>query len=213
MVNFITQEAKEKANEIRIKTEHDFNLEKQMLVHNAKLQIQETYEKKEKMRETNKRIKASADILASRKTKMVAREELMKSLVIEARKNVTKVTKDANKYSNLLQNLIVQGLVKLDETEIVVYCLQRDVAAVKKVIDGAKKDYVALMKKETGDDLKIKLSANEEAKRMLPDTRLGGVFLAAYGGRLTCDNTLEARLNLIYEEELPTIRQTLFGKA
>ena len=32
----ILQEAHEKANELRVKTEHDFNLEKQTLVHNAK---------------------------------------------------------------------------------------------------------------------------------------------------------------------------------
>jgi len=213
MVNFITQEAKEKANEIRIKTEHDFNLEKQMLVHNAKLKIQDEYEKKEKTRETDKRIKVSADILASRKAKMVAREALMKGLIVEARQKVTKVTQDSNKYSKLLQKLIVQGLVKLDEVDVIVYCLQKDVGAVKKVIEGAKKEYVTLMKAECGDDLKVKISVNEVAKKHLPDSRIGGVFLTGFGGRLTCDNTLEARLNLIYEEELPTIRQTLFGVA
>ena len=36
--------------EIKLKTEHDFNLEKQMLVHNAKLKIQEEYLQKEKDR-------------------------------------------------------------------------------------------------------------------------------------------------------------------
>lgn len=213
MVNFITQEAKEKANEIRIKTEHDFNLEKQMLVHNAKLKIQEEYEKKEKNRETEKRIKVSADILASRKAKMVAREELMKSLIVEARQNVSKVTKDSGKYGKLLQQLIVQALVKLDETDVIIYCRAADTGAVKKVMAGAQKDYLAVMKKECGEDVKLKLTLNEQAKKMLPDSRLGGVFLTGFGGRLTCDNTLEARLNLIYEEEKPTVRQTLFGVA
>jgi len=213
MVNFITQEAKEKANEIRIKTEHDFNLEKQMLVHNAKLKIQEEYEKKEKNRETEKRIKISADILAARKAKMVAREQLMKGLIVEARQNVAKVTSDSNKYGKLLHKLIVQGLVKLDETDVTVYCRKGDVGNVKKVLDAAKKEYVQLMKAECGEDLKVSLKLNEVEKKMLPDSRIGGVFITGFGGRLTCDNTLEARLNLIYEEQLPTIRQTLFGKA
>merc|ERR1712070_1224135 len=201
------------ANEIRIKTEHDFNLEKQMLVHNAKLKIQEEYEKKEKNRETEKRIKVSADILASRKAKMLSREELMKTLLVDARKQVSKVTSDGGKYGKLLQKLIVQGLVKLDETDVVIYTIAKDQGAVKKVIEAAKKEYVALMKAECGEDVKCKIAVNEEAKKMLPDSRIGGVFLTGYGGRLTCDNTLEARLNLIYEEELPIIRQTLFGKA
>ena len=32
MCNFILQEAKEKATELRVKTEHDFSLAKQMMV-------------------------------------------------------------------------------------------------------------------------------------------------------------------------------------
>merc|ERR1712091_238543 len=56
MVNFILQEAHEKANEIRIKTEHDFNIEKQMLVHNAKLAIAEDYKQKDREREVSERI-------------------------------------------------------------------------------------------------------------------------------------------------------------
>merc|ERR1712238_500561 len=55
-VNFILQEAHEKANEIRVKTEHDFNLEKQTLVHEAKLSIQDEFAKKEKDHEIQKRI-------------------------------------------------------------------------------------------------------------------------------------------------------------
>ncbi|KAI2496685.1 ATP synthase (E/31 kDa) subunit [Fragilaria crotonensis] len=62
MVNFILQEAHEKANEIRVKTEHDFNLEKQTLVHEAKLNIQEEFTKKEKDREIQERIVRSAEI-------------------------------------------------------------------------------------------------------------------------------------------------------
>ena len=56
MANFILQEAHEKANEINIKTEHDFNLEKQMIVHTAKLKIQEEYAQKEKDREIQDRM-------------------------------------------------------------------------------------------------------------------------------------------------------------
>ena len=39
MVNFILQEAHEKANEIRVKTEHDFNVEKQTLIHAARQRL------------------------------------------------------------------------------------------------------------------------------------------------------------------------------
>ncbi len=50
MSNFILQEAHEKANEVRIKTEHDFNLEKQNLIHAEKLKVKDLFLKKEKER-------------------------------------------------------------------------------------------------------------------------------------------------------------------
>lgn len=113
---------------------------------------------------------------------MVAREELMKvsclqllrmqvqllilhifsqSLIVEARQNVSKVTKDSGKYGKLLQQLIVQALVKLDETDVIIYCRAADTGAVKKVMAGAQKDYLAVMKKECGEDVKLKLTLNE----------------------------------------------------
>lgn len=56
MCNFILQEASEKANEIKVKTDHDFSLAKQMLVHNAKLKLQQEFKQKEKDYEVQKRM-------------------------------------------------------------------------------------------------------------------------------------------------------------
>ncbi len=56
MVNFIMQEANEKVNEIKIKTDHDFNLEKQQLIHNVKLKVQEEYSRKQKELEIQERV-------------------------------------------------------------------------------------------------------------------------------------------------------------
>ena len=50
------QEANEKVNEIKIKTDHDFNLEKQQLIHNVKLKVQEEYSRKQKELEIQERV-------------------------------------------------------------------------------------------------------------------------------------------------------------
>jgi|TARA_B110000971_G_C19992236_1_gene492496 V-type H+-transporting ATPase subunit E len=81
MVNFILQEAHEKANELRIKTEHDFNLEKQSLLHNAKLSIQDEYTAKEKNRSIQTRIAKSTELGTSRVEKMKHRDSLLNSLL------------------------------------------------------------------------------------------------------------------------------------
>ena len=50
----------------RSQTEHDFNLEKQVLVHTAKLKIQEEYSQKERDREVRASRAASRPRLPSR---------------------------------------------------------------------------------------------------------------------------------------------------
>ena len=46
-----------------------------------------------------------------------------------------------------------------------------------------------------------------------PSACSGGVVLAGAGGRIVCDNTLDARLELAFEGLLPVINHTLFPKA
>merc|ERR1711865_1130576 len=141
MVNFILQEAHEKANEIRVKTEHDFNLEKQTLVHEAKLSIQDDFTKKEKDHEIQERIGRSAEIGTCRIKKMKLRDDLLNTLVSEAGAKCAVVARGQN-YPQLLQKLIVQCLIKIEENSTVIYCRKDDAATVKKVLQDAVKEYV-----------------------------------------------------------------------
>jgi V-type H+-transporting ATPase subunit E len=211
MVNFILQEAQEKANEIRIKTEHDFNLEKQMLVHNAKIKIQEEYARKEKEREVNKRIARSAEIGASRRKKMVARDELLKTLIVDGQGLLKTLTTDESKYKALLRDLIVQGLIKLVESDVVVAVRAKDVRLAESVMKDAVDKYVAIMKKEANMDVsKAKVTLNKSEDGMLAAAKSGGVILYAKQGKIVCDNTLDTRLDTVYYDLKPTVRKMLF---
>lgn len=209
MVNFILQEAHEKANEIRVKTEHDFNLEKQTLVHEAKLNIQDEFTKKEKDREIQERIARSAEIGECRVKKMKVRDELLHNLLAESGSKCAVVARGQN-YPQLLQKLIVQGLIKIEENEVTIYCRGEDVATVSKVVPEAVKEYVDIMKRESGVTLKPLVKVNEDRSKDLPEKSHGGVLLTALDGKIKCDNTMASRLNLVYEELLPSIRAILF---
>ncbi|KAL9186384.1 hypothetical protein ACHAXT_005622 [Thalassiosira profunda] len=209
MVNFILQEAHEKANEIRVKTEHDFNLEKQTLVHEAKLNVQDEFAKKEKDREVQERIARSAEIGACRQKKMALRDDLLTSLMKEA-SSKCKVVADGSNYPALLQKLIVQGLIKIEEMEVVVYCRKEDVATVTKVVPAAVKEYVDIMQKESGIKLQPKVVVNGDRSKDLPESSNGGVKLTALNGKIVCDNTMSSRLSLVYLELMPSIREILF---
>jgi V-type H+-transporting ATPase subunit E len=66
------------------------------------------------------------------------------------------------------------------------------------------------MKRESGVTLKPDVTLNMDRSKDLDEKTYGGVLLTALGGKIVCDNTMASRLNLVYEELLPSIRAILF---
>ena len=66
------------------------------------------------------------------------------------------------------------------------------------------------MKRESGIALKPNVVLSKDANSALKDDSYGGVLLTALNGKIHCDNTMASRLNLVYEELLPSIRAILF---
>lgn len=190
-------------------TEHDFNLEKQTLVHEAKLNIQEEFAKKEKDLEVQERIARSAEIGQCRVKKMKLRDELLQTLVKQAAEKLALFAKGQN-YPQLMQKLIVQGLIKLEEDELEIFVRKEDISAAQKVLQPAVQEYVEIIEREAGVKLSPKLKVNTDTNKCLSDDSYGGIMLTALNGKIVCDNTLTARLNLVYEELLPSIRAILF---
>jgi len=179
------------------------------LVHEAKLNVQDEFARKEKDREIQERIARSAEIGECRVKKMKIRDELLHTLLSEAGAKCAVVARGQN-YPQLLQKLIVQGLVKIEEEQVVIFCRKSDVKMVEKVIPAAVKEYVDLMEKESGVKLAPNVTINANRTNDLPDSTFGGVMLTAVSGKIVCDNTMASRLNLVYEELLPSIRAILF---
>ena len=60
---------------------------------------------------------------------------------------------------------------------------------------------------------KVTCRVNTDASKHLPDHACcGGITVTACHGRIVCDNTLDARIQLCYEELLPQIRHELWDK-
>ena len=178
-------------------------------MHEAKLQIQEEFAKKEKDREIQNRIARSSEVGECRVKKMKLRDELLKTLVSEAETKCGVVARGSN-YPALLQKLLVQGLIKIEENEVLVFCKPEDRKTVEAAIPAAVKEYVSIMKRESGVTLSPIVTLNTDTNADLPASSCGGVLLTALNGKIVCDNTLQSRLNLVYEELLPSIRAILF---
>ena len=185
-------------------------MEKQTLVHEAKLAIQEEFSKKLKAAAVQERIARSAEIQDCRTKTMRLRDSLLTTLREEAGAKCAVVAKGQQNYPQLIQKLIVQGLVKIEENDVVIYCREQDMATVTKVLPLAVKEYVDLMKRESTVTLSPNVVVNQTASLHLGEDSYGGILLTALDGKIKCDNTMSSRLGLVYEELLPSLRSILF---
>lgn len=134
-----------------------------------------------------------------------SREENLQSLFNDAQEKLADLSKDSKKYKELIEKLLLEGLLNLHEPSIEALVRANDVDTAKSVTDGAVKKYKEL----TGRDTKV------EVKEGLPKDRYvylayssaGGLIVTAQQGRVRLDNTLEQRLKLL-EEQVCGLRES-----
>jgi len=215
MVKFIYREADEKASEIEAKGKEEASIEKARIVMEEKLKIMKDFERKEKQIETKIKIAYSNELNQSRLQILKARDEGIQKLKNEAHRRLAQVSKDVVGYKKLLHDLIVQGLIKLEEPKVSVVCRAQDKSLVQDVVSGAAAEY----KVKTGKSVEVDI----DNVRFLPpgpeesgnpeDSCSGGVLLSSNQGKIICSNTLDDRLQMSFEQQLPQIREILYGKS
>ncbi|BAT78450.1 V-type proton ATPase subunit E-like [Vigna umbellata] len=223
MVRFIRQEAEEKANEISVSAEEEFNIEKLQLVEAEKKKIRQEYERKERQVEIRKKIEYSMQLNASRIKVLQAQDDVISSMKEAASKELLSVshhhhltvTHHDHVYRNLLKDLVVQCLLRLKEPSVLLRCRKEDLHLVEHVLDSAAQEYAD--------------KANVEPPQIIVDNQVylppgpshhnahdiycsGGVVLASRDGKIVCENTLDARLDVVFRKKLPEIRKQLFGQ-
>jgi V-type H+-transporting ATPase subunit E len=217
MIAFIEQEAQEKKDEIMVKAEEEYTIQKLNLVQAAKTKIRQEYEKKEENLIIKQRIDRSQQINASRKVTMQAVHKLVEAAKESTLAKLASASSDA-RYPVLLQALIVQGLLRLNEEEVRLQIRKEDKNLVEGVLAASIKQYQQITKERTGQDVKCKITIDDKNLPPGPSAQnagavscCGGVVLLAHGNCIAVDNTLDARLELGYEQLKPQLRNTLFG--
>jgi V-type H+-transporting ATPase subunit E len=100
-----------------------------------------------KRKEQEERIKHSAIVNRFRLQKMQARNQALMKVFSDTQYQVYKmISDDPHFYKQLLQRLIVQGLIKMFEPRVLVRCLERDIDAVKSVIGPAKEEFLEILR-------------------------------------------------------------------
>lgn len=232
MTAFIKQEAMEKAREIEIKANEEFEIEKSKLVRQETDAIDVQYEKKFKQATMSQQITRSTVANKTRLKVLGARQEMLDNIFEEAEKKLADGAKDKSKYQKVLKGLILEGFYALNEPTLQVQARKKDYDAVKKAIDEASKEY----KKEVGKDIEGKIDEEnpiaegsyvltlnpfhfthilycvQETNLAVIRYRTGGVIIVSGSGKIDINNTFETRLELLKEAAAPAVREALFGK-
>merc|ERR1711941_114230 len=203
MKAFIMKEAQEKRDEILAKADEEFSMEKARLLQAERIKITKDYERKEKQLETNKKIAYSNQLNQAR----------LKVLKERAQDRLAELGKPGQEYETLLQQLILQALIKLDETKVSLRCRKDDESSVKSVLSAAVE---AFKQKSHKKDVKVTIdTANYlpagPGKSNSLVSCCGGVVLSAHDGKIVCDNTLDQRLALAFDANIPKIRSLVFS--
>jgi len=204
MIAFIKQESKEKAEEIEIRAEEEFNIEKGRLINQQRLKQKEFKERKEKEIILQDKVQSSNMLNQARLKVLKARDDHVSSVLENAKKQLVTISQDSNRYPQLLEGLIGQGLCQLLESNVTIRCRQVDLQMVQATVPKA----VASVKDKMP---KINVQVIVDAERFLPADCAGGVELYAQRGKIKVNNTLEARLAMISQHKLPETRTALFG--
>ncbi|KAF9582573.1 V-ATPase V1 sector subunit E [Lunasporangiospora selenospora] len=202
MISFIKQEALEKAREIKVKADEEFNIEKAKLVRTEAINIDAGFQRKVKQADVQRRIAQSNNINKARMTLLLTRQQMLDDLFTDARAKLLEVTKDPKKYEKFLADALVQGLFRLLESEVTVQIRQADVPTFERLLPDVRARY----EEATHQTVTIEILGD-----YLPSDSAGGVIVAGNGGRTKCNNTPEARLAILEEDMLPEVRTMLFG--
>jgi len=212
MVSFIEQEAQEKADEIKAKADEEFEIKKLGFVETAKQKLRTEFDRKEKNIEVEKKILQSTTLNKQRLRLLASQEESLEDLKKAAKEALVKLAADKAEYKKLLENLLLESLLELGETNVTVRCRKADVPIVQEVIGPAAEQFKKLKT--------LPLTAQLDNKEFLapapasPDSDapscLGGLQVLAAGGTISMANTLDARLDIAVAGLLPQIRTKLF---
>ncbi|QPG74170.1 V-ATPase V1 sector subunit E [Brettanomyces nanus] len=203
MEAFITKEAEEKAKEIKLKADEEYEIEKASIVRSEMNSIDSSYESKFKKSSLAQQIAKSTIANKTRLKILATREQCLQQIFDYAEEQLKHFSKDATAYKKLLVGLIEEGLLDFMEPKVTVKVKKCDLTVAKEACAAATDKYMTV----SGRVVDVKVLEDD----FLSEKLAGGVILANGTGKIEINNTLEERLHLLSEKALPAIRLELFG--
>lgn len=102
-------------------------------------------------------------------------------------------------------------MIKLMEKKVELKVMKKDLKLAAEVKGDCEKMFKEIVKKECNRDFPSTIHINEYHSLEEENPRVyGGIVLTCDGGKIQVNNTLNARVELAFQEFLPDIRRNLF---
>ena len=203
MQQFIKKEAEEKAREIELKANQEYEIEKTSIVRSETSNIDANSADKLKKAALKQQITKSTIANKTRLKVLTQRQEALNEIFEETKVALVKITKNKQQYKPIMHSLILEGLLKLLEPAAIVRVTEADKALANELIANLTKEYKEITKR----DVSITVSADN----CLGKENVGGAIVTDAASKIELNNTLAERLKLLSEEALPAIRLEMFG--
>ncbi|RLV91846.1 Mitochondrial inner membrane magnesium transporter MRS2 [Spathaspora sp. JA1] len=203
MQAFIEKEAKEKAKEIKLKADEEYEIEKASIVRSETSAIDSNYEAKLKKASLAQQITKSTISNKTRLRILTAKDQVLNEIFEASELELKKLTESKEKYLPVLTGLIEEGLLALMEEKVSIKVRQQDLPVAQEAIVQAASDFQ--------EKSKIPVEITIKETEFLNKDIAGGVVVLNGTGKIEVNNTLEERLKILSEEALPALRLELFG--
>lgn len=142
MIQFITQQGKERCEQIERQTNDEFTALSQKKLLDKSNELTEQMVKDIAKAEVSAKIAQSKRMNQARIKRMEEIHKLVKSLLGAAGDRMAQqMSEDSTAYSALLKDLLVQGLIKMIEPKVTLRCRASDVSILDSVVDDAIQTY------------------------------------------------------------------------
>ncbi|AWU75144.1 uncharacterized protein C5L36_0B03960 [Pichia kudriavzevii] len=203
MESFIRKEAEEKAREIQLKADEEYEIEKASVVRAEINAIDAAYQDKFKKASLAQQITKSTIANKTRLKVLATREEALETIFSATHDGLKKLASNKNKYKTLLIGLIEECLYTMMEKAVTIQVREVDVAVAKEAAKVAAENF----EKKAGFPVDITVDESNFLNKDLA----GGVVAINGTGKISVDNTLDERLKLLSETALPAIKLEMFG--
>ena len=137
---------------------------------------------------------------------MVARDALLGELHKGGLEKLASFVKGKD-YAPLLKKLIVEGLIKIEESAVEIICRPEDNATISKILPEAVAEFKTTMT-AAGHTVSPKVTISETP--LNSKLYVGGIVLTAAAGKITLNQTLDERLSQSFNDLMPSIRYQIF---